>query len=155
MKRNIIYLLFLICFFSACNQQPKKQTAPVTLPNSDGVVLHKSKEVSIISLIANPDKYEGEEIRVIGYLHIEFEGNVLCLHKDDYDNAISKNAIWVDVTRLAIDSLKKYSDHYVIIAGTFDSRMRGHMDMNSGSIKNITRLDLWEPAKWRTVTEKK
>src|SRR5476651_1122654 len=124
--KHIIYISLFICFISACKQQPKevKQTFPIILPNGDSVVLYKSKEISLISLIATPDKYEGRSIRVIGYLHLEFEGNVLYLHKDDYNNAIDKNAIWVEVKRSAMDSLKKYSDHYVIMEGIFDSHMR-------------------------------
>jgi len=60
----------------------------------------------------------------------------------------------VSIERAKMDSLKQYSDHYVIIEGTFDSRMNGHMDMNSGSLKDITRLEIWEPAKWTSNKKK-
>ena len=107
--------------------------------------MHRSKTISLVNLIATPERYDGKKIRVIGYLHLEFEGNGLYLHKDDYDFGISKNAIWADVNEKhpEIGKLSKFSNQYVIIEGTFDSNMRGHMDANSGGIKNITRLEIW------------
>ncbi|MDN5287015.1 MAG: hypothetical protein JWR38_3289 [Mucilaginibacter sp.] len=145
-------LLPIICLTIACNQQPKN-SIHTTLPKGDSVVLYQDPEVSLISLIANPDRYKGKKIRVIGYLHLEFEGNGLYLHKEDYDRAISKNSIWVSVgpKHPEVSSLKQYSDHYVIIEGTYDSHMNGHMAMNSGSIKDVTRLDIWDPANWKAV----
>ena len=50
------------------------------------------------SLIANPDRVDGKLIRVIGFLRLEFEGDVLYLHREDYENAILGNGIWVSVT---------------------------------------------------------
>ena len=100
----------------------------------------------MINLIANPDKYDEKKVQVIGYLHLEFEGNGLYLHKEDYDHAITKNAIWVDLgsKHPEVRDLKQYNDHYVIIGGTYDSHMKGHMSLNSGSIKKVTRLDVWD-----------
>ncbi|MBB6109606.1 hypothetical protein SAMN05421821_10522 [Mucilaginibacter lappiensis] len=122
----------------------------------DHVVLNQEPDVSLVNLIANPDKYNGKKIRVIGYLHLEFEGNGLYLHKDDYDHAISKNSIWVSIgpKHPEVSNLKQYSDHYVIMEGTYNSEMTGHMGMNSGSIENITRLDIWEPANWKPIKKK-
>ncbi len=141
-------LLFaLILIISSCNQTPKKEktTYPDTLANGNIIVLAGEYQVSLIRLIANPEKYDGKKLRVIGYLHLEFEGNGLFLHKEDYDIGISKNSIWVDVDikHPETSSLNKFSNHYVIIEGTFDGHDNGHMGSCSGSIKKITRLDLY------------
>ncbi len=123
---------------------------------ADHVALNQGPDVSLVSLIANPDKYNGKKIRVIGYLHLEFEGNGLYLHKDDYDHAISKNSIWVSIgpKHPEVSNLKQYSNHHVIMEGTYNSEMTGHMGMNSGSIEKITRLDIWEPDNWKPVKKK-
>src|SRR3984885_10517237 len=54
--------------------------------------------VTLVQLIANPEKFDGKLIRVIGFLRLAHEGNVLYLHREDYENAILGNGIWVDAT---------------------------------------------------------
>lgn len=150
------YLLpFAVYFATAFNNRPKTSTGTF---NKNAVDLQQDPAtISLINLIANPDKYNGKQIRIMGYLHLEFEGNGLYLHKEDYDHAIIKNAIWVDVEpkHPEFTNLKQYSDHYVIMEGTFDSHMNGHMDVYSGSIKDITRLDIWPPSVLKPVKKKK
>jgi hypothetical protein len=100
----------------------------------DGPKAPFAENVSMIQLIANPDKYDGKLISVIGYLRLEFEGNVLYLHEEDYEHSITKNAIWVSVG----PKMKPYADqlnmHYVLLVGTFNAANKGHMGLNSGSI---------------------
>ena len=145
--KALVFLFASILVVSSCNQASKKSktTYPDTLSNGNIIVLAGGSEVSLIRLIANPEKYGGKKLRVIGYLHLEFEGNGLFLHKEDYDVGISKNSIWVDVDikHPEASSFNKFSNHYVIMEGTFDSHDNGHMGRSSGSIKKITRLDLY------------
>ena len=58
----------------------------------------KPVHVTLVRLIANPEKFDGKLVRVIGFLRLEFEGNVLYLHREDYENAILGDGIWVDAT---------------------------------------------------------
>jgi hypothetical protein len=53
------------------------------------------ESVSIIRLIATPEKYHGKFVRVEGYLHNQFENSAIYLSKDDADHLIGKNALWV------------------------------------------------------------
>ena len=47
-----------------------------------GVVASSSEySVSLIRLIANPEKYHGKKIQVTGYINLEFEGDAIYLHK--------------------------------------------------------------------------
>jgi hypothetical protein len=83
-------------------------------------------------------------VQVVGYLNLEFEGNAIYIHKEDYENALLKNAVWVDIPRNeAIKNAKAFNKKYVIMVGVFDMKDNGHMGMFSGTIKNISRLDLW------------
>jgi hypothetical protein len=104
-------------------------------------------EVTLIQLIANPEKFDGKLIRVIGFLRLEFEGNVLYLHREDYENAILGNGIWVDVTPALSKQSAKLNMSYVLLEGIFSSGDRGHMGMWSGAIKQIRRAEVWIPAK--------
>ena len=45
-----------------------------------------------------------------------------------------------------------YDNHYVLIEGTFDSTHTGHMGLNSGSIKDIKRIELWDAPVKGSVT---
>jgi hypothetical protein len=99
--------------------------------------------VTMVQLIANPAQFDGKTIRVIGFLRLEFEGNVLYLHREDYENALLGDGIWVDVTSQMTKNSKMLNMHYVLLEGLFSSKGHGHMGMWSGTIKNIHRADVW------------
>jgi hypothetical protein len=100
-------------------------------------------EVTLVQLIANPEKFDGKAIRVIGFLRLEFEGNVLYLHREDYEHAILGDGIWVDVTPEMTKQKDALNMHYVLLEGVFSSGDRGHMGMWSGTIKGIRRSQVW------------
>lgn len=100
-------------------------------------------EVSMIQLIATPDKFHGKFVRVIGYLHLEFEGNGLYLHSEDHLASVSKNGLWFDGTLETRKKPKDFTDQYVLVEGTFDAKSHGHMGMWSGTISNVTRVMPW------------
>lgn len=101
-------------------------------------------DVSLIQLIANPKPYDGKVVRVIGFVRMEFEGNAIYLHQDDYRHSIGKNGLWIDVTDELRKKQKDYDQKYVLLEGTFDAKETGHMGLWSGSIKKITRCQAWK-----------
>ncbi len=102
------------------------------------------EEVSLIQLIANPDRYDKKTVRFIAYLHLEFEGDAVYLHRDDFVHAISKNAIWIDLPKdIKPDEIKDVNDHYVICTAQFVAGRHGHMGMFAGELDNVTRLEVW------------
>lgn len=102
-------------------------------------------DVTMIQLIATPEKYDGELVRVIGVGNLEFEGNCISLSKEDLKYGVG-NSIWIELGEKAIsyEEAQRYNGEYVIIEGVFDKDDCGHMDMFCGSIKNISRYDLWD-----------
>src|SRR5262245_37970159 len=52
--------------------------------------------VSIVELISRPELFHGKNVRVIGYVRLEFEGNAIYLSKESYDAGISRNGLWLD-----------------------------------------------------------
>jgi hypothetical protein len=96
--------------------------------------------VSMIRLLANPEKYHGKRVIVEGYMRLEFEGDAIYFHEEDYKKGLSSNSFWLDVS---VEQLKKYrriNNQYVFIEGVFDAKHFGHMGMFSGEIKRISRI---------------
>ncbi|WP_433830457.1 hypothetical protein [Flavobacterium anhuiense] len=139
-----IILILLGFLLNACSQNKTTAKEPKENENKQGVPFHEFN-VSIIKLISTPEKYDGKQVQVIGYLNLEFEGTAIYLHKEDYSKGIYQNSFWVNFSKETAEkkNLNDYNKKYVIIVGTFDMNARGHMGMFGGTIKNITRLDLW------------
>ena len=103
-----------------------------------------AEQVSLIQLIANPQAYDGKTVRIIGFLHLEFEGNVIYLHNEDFRYGIEKNGLWIDIPKgMSQEQMKAVNDHYVICTARFVSNMHGHMGMNSGEVADVSRLQVW------------
>lgn len=102
-------------------------------------------DVSIIALIANPDEYDGKVVRVMGVGRLEFEGNSIYLHKEDYEMRNSRNGLWISLGSEATpyEDAEKYNGEYVLIEGVFSKENHGHMGLWSGAIVNITRYIRW------------
>ena len=98
--------------------------------------------ISLITLIQNPEKYQGKRIRLIGLCTLDFEGKAMWISREDLDKAVTKNAIWLDVK--LDDQSKKLNGKFLLIEGTFDAKRKGHLGMYSGMVEHITRLELWE-----------
>ena len=98
---------------------------------------------SLIELIANPLPYEGKRVRVVGYLHLEFEGNAIYVHREDLEHAINANGLWVDFAPGTLKSSAPCVDSYALVEGTFTLKHQGHFGMWSGAITDITRCIPW------------
>jgi hypothetical protein len=124
-------ILLFSCLLNLACQKANEPLATVQAP--------ATSDVSLLQLIATPAAYDRKAVRVIGFCHLEFEGNGLYLHREDFDRAISKNAIWIDAPR----DKAALSDQYVLIEATFDAGNNGHMGAFSGRLKDITRMERW------------
>lgn len=105
---------------------------------------HPIQEVTIIQLIATPEKYDGQRIRVVGVGNLEFEGNAIYLSKEDLSYRIY-HAVWLDFdnnTSLSYEKAKQYNGKYIIVEGIFDKDESGHMSLFHGAITDITRYEL-------------
>ncbi len=105
-------------------------------------------DVPLIRLVVVPEKCHGARIRTIGFVRFEFEGDVIYPHREDYDHALVGNGIWIEVTGKLRSRHKELSMKYCLVEGIFDAKQRGHFGMWSGTIKNITRFQIWsDPAR--------
>lgn len=103
----------------------------------------ETKDVSIIQLIATPEKYSSSHVRIIGYVRLEFEGNSVYLSKEDERSMIFKNGLWLDVPEHIRTNSTHYDQKICLIEGMFNPRDHGHMGLWSGAIENISRFEIW------------
>src|SRR5262249_46308494 len=108
------------------------------------------EDVSLIQLIATPEKYHGKFVRVKGYLHNQFEDSAIYFTKDDADHLIGENALWVSYSekvqkqtldpKQKVDNLRYFDSKYVLIEGYFDKDGHGHLGAFAGTIGRATRI---------------
>lgn len=112
------------------------------------LVGHKEpQEISLVGLIGNPDKYDGQTVMVIGFLKIEPEGTTLSLSFEDYEHSISKNSIWIEASPEMLRNVESLDMNYVLLVGTYNSHKEGHMACCSGTLSGITRSMQWSQLK--------
>jgi len=101
--------------------------------------------LSMIDLIANPELFDGKKVIVKGYVHFEFEGNGIFLHKEDFLYGIDRNALWLSLS--SSERAKKFSDcqdSYAMVRGTFKAGIGGHNSMLSGELHDIAECSVVE-----------
>lgn len=144
--KNVLLILYLSFFSWSCAQNSESKNKPNSNEEEFTEIINfEDYDISMLRLIVTPEKYHNKTVQIIGYLNLEFEGNAIYFHQEDYEKGSSRNGMWVDLSEDLVHKidLKKYNKKYVIIVGKFDMNSKGHMGMFGGSIKNISRLDEW------------
>ena len=124
---------------SAATSTKKKDRVDQSLPN-----------ISLISLLATPDKYDGKRVRVHGVFALALEVQILF---PSQDLAISpSNGFWIDddfsepLTDFEIRK-KKEGDKSeetwfeVQVEATFLAAEHGHLGLSAGGFKDVTRFE--------------
>jgi hypothetical protein len=90
------------------------------------------KAASFIELIANPTKFDGKVVIVTGFLALDPpDGNMIFLHKEDYDHGILLNALATEVSKQMWADREKLDQNYVNITGVFRSAEQSHNRFNT------------------------
>lgn len=111
-----------------------------------GALSDELYDVSIIQLIATPEKYHEKAVSVVGVGRIEFEANGLYLTKEHYNLRVPNTAIWIDIESnesLDREQLSKYNGKYVIVEGIFNMNDRGHFGLYCGSLEYVISYRLY------------
>ena len=101
------------------------------------------RRVSLIQLIATPEKFEGQLVEVKGFCRYVFEEHALYLHREDAELVNTANGIWLDLDSPRYENLDK---HYVFVVGVFTAKEHGHLDLWPGALQQIARLE-WTPTR--------
>lgn len=110
----------------------------------------RPRPVSLIQLIATPEKFDGKKVSIIGFLtlgeHPEFFGQqpMLFLHEEDAKNILRANALWVVPNDQMRQDREKINQEYVIVTGRF--RAASGVDPGAyqgGTITDVQSCEFW------------
>jgi hypothetical protein len=89
--------------------------------------------VSMVRLIAAPDRYQGKFVGVHGFVARRFEDESAFMTEDDFRYGNAANALWLNYDSRTD---KDDSDHgqWCIVEGYFSANDHGHLDLFSGAI---------------------
>jgi hypothetical protein len=96
-------------------------------------------DLSMIAVISNPERFDGQRVRLHGYVHFEFEGDGVYLSREDMQHHLYKNGLWISLAeQISPDGCQ---DTYALIEGNFRSAEKGHMGLWSGAVTEVTRCE--------------
>lgn len=97
--------------------------------------------VSMIQLLANPERFDGKRVKVIGFVHFEVESiSAVYLHREDFEHTLLFNRLGADLRAEIAKGHAAINDHYVLLEGTFRADGGG---LSSGALVDITSADVW------------
>lgn len=99
--------------------------------------------VSIIDLLAHASQYDQKEVQLVGYVVLEFEGNAVCLSREDALVGISANCLWLSLEEFDGSALRGFKEGYALVRGRFDATYGGHFGSHPGAIGGVNRLEAW------------
>jgi hypothetical protein len=103
-----------------------------------------SPPLSVLQLIASPEKYDGKSVAVVGYLELQTDNDVIYLHREDRDFGLYANSLSVKFEpRLTSEEKAMFNLHYVYVYGKFDASDKGPWSDMAGSIKQAEAVLLW------------
>jgi hypothetical protein len=74
--------------------------------------------VSLVRLLANPEKFDEKRITVAGWANIEFEGDALYLHEEDFRRVLLANAVSLSIPDDVRTPIRDQQG-YMGVVGTF------------------------------------
>lgn len=104
--------------------------------------------VSIVKLLANPEKYHNRMVNVKGFLHHKFEDSKIYLTKEHSQFNSHENALWVNYDENVIveplkggkEDLQSMDRKFVTLVGYFDMNSNGHFGNYAGTIRDVIRI---------------
>src|SRR2546426_4695750 len=61
-----------------------------------------SETASLLQILANPKSWHGRRVRVAGFVNLEFEGDALYLSREDFQQGLYSNSLWINVPDLLV-----------------------------------------------------
>lgn len=102
----------------------------------------ESDVVSIMELIAYPEKYHQKKVSVVGFCHIEFESNQLQIHSDTKSNNLKLDTVWLSLGWPVPESYEQFKDKRVVVTGVFNKENKGHWGNYSGAVEEVENIRL-------------
>ncbi len=121
--------------------QPPSDSRAITVSEGD---LKPAQSVQLAELLANPGKHHGKRISIVGYHHLKFEGNRVCIDKHASEAFDFSKCIWSGGVSTLVNSgrFAKQNDTVQEIEGVFNRGPAGHFGRWPGSIERITKTKI-------------
>ena len=97
-------------------------------------------DTTFANILADPDKYQGKEVVIFGYVNFEFEGDEIVLDTLDRRNRLFVGSMATEL--LPIKHFQYWNGRRVIMQGVFDKNNRGHLGMYKGTITDVMIMKL-------------
>ena len=109
--------------------------------------------VSLIELIASPEKFDSKLVTVQGFLRIGHEKKhaaeaILYLHEEDAKNLLGSNSVLVLPSEQMLQDIEKIDREYVMLTGFFHVVRAVGDDLHTpGLIKDVRNCATWSDPK--------
>ena len=101
------------------------------------------EDVSMVQLLATPEKFDGRPVHVVGYARFISGEGAVYLSDSDGMRQIDKNALALVVTDRQMQKRESRLDRqYVFVEGIFHADNKGRQELYSGTIDAVSRLEL-------------
>lgn len=97
-----------------------------------------AKRVSLVRLLANPEKMDGKCVRTFGVLAVAFEGTGVYLNRASYRLLIQANGLGLLPKGRSGSTWDRLDGEYVSVTGVFDGSSYGRWP--SGLLKKVLRI---------------
>ena len=78
--------------------------------------------VSIVTLLAQSASHKTQRVQVSGFMVLDFEGERLYLHEEDYQIGLSMNSLYLALSPAQKEQYKAMDKHYVTLEAFFHGR---------------------------------
>ena len=134
-------MLILAAFSAGCSARTSETSKPAPPSPTVSAKPDSPIDVTIRQLLEEPKHYDGRTIRTIGFVYIEFEGNIISDGPDKkYSHPI--HHIWLELDEDIRRNHAKYNQRYVLVEGTLNAKNGGHLNLSVAAIENIRRFEV-------------
>lgn len=117
---------------------------PTALEELEGPAGETHPQESLLAVLADPDEFDGKLVSVYGALHLELEGDMLCLNRESIRFLAAQNCLWVRLAEGSVadsyDEIARWNGHYALVAGKINASDRGHFGLFRASIVEVSRI---------------
>ena len=119
-----------------------------------GAAHGQAPTVSLVQLIASPEKFDGKSVIIEGVINLEFEGNAVYMTKEHWKHSGYSFGIWLEADDKLARGWRWANGLYCVLKGTFKADDRGHMGLWMGSLTDVLILDLRESLSPEEIAER-
>lgn len=141
--RSLI-LLFLVLFVTSAGlvliERAGERPSPKSGDFETAGPARPGKSMSLVALLADPQRRHQERVAVAGFLVLEFEHLALYLDQTSQEAGLQENGVWIDAPiSIQHPAMKRLSRTYVVVDGRFDATAKGYGNY-SGTLTDIRAI---------------